>query len=260
MPATTLVRSVIATVQSQLQDNSPAYRRWPETEVIQALNYAHMALAKYLPQVSSRTDTIRMTSGSRQDLSLVQAANIKPGDGSTPVDTYGIAVQRVLCNMGSDGLTIGRAVRGPVDRYPKDCFAPTWTTDTGPVVLDIVFDKDQPLQFWLSPTPTTQPHWMRVQWMAQLPKLPDGGPPSAEVYTVAGAQNATTIKVPDSYAEDLANYVIAFLLLKGSKNTQNLAKAQTHAQMFVASINAQAKAVMGSSPNLKVLPFAAEAV
>lgn len=258
MASLTTVRSVIATIQSQLQDNAPAYRRWPETEVIAALNYAQMALAKFLPQVSSRTDTIKTAAGARQDLSKVLAAEIINGDGTAAVDVYGIALQRVLCNMGSNGGTVGRAVRGPVDRYQKDCYEPTWLTDTGTDVLEIVFDKKQPLQFWISPTPANRP-WLRVQWMANPAKLPDGGAPGAELYASGGAQQSTVIKVPDQFAEDLVNYVVAVLLMKGSKNTQNMQKAQLHAGWFVNSINTQATVATGQNPNLTALPFVTEA-
>jgi hypothetical protein len=64
--------------------------------------------------------------------------------------------------------------------------------------------------------------------------------------------------INDQYVEDLHNYVVAIALMKGSKNMQNLPKAQAHAALFTASINAQAAAATGVNPNLKLLPFAAE--
>lgn len=259
MASTVLVRDVILGVQSTLQDANPPFRRWPETDLIRYANYARMALAKFLPQVSSRTDVVKLdATGARQVLDRVLAANIKPGLGAA-ADTDGIAFLRALQNMGSDGLTPGRAVTGPVDRYLKDSFEPNWLTETGAEVFEIVHDKHQPLQFFVSPAlPASGDRWLRIEWMAHLPKLPDGGAPGAEKYVVAGSESTTVLGVPDSFAEDVHNYMVAVALLKGSKNMVNVPKAQMHGSLFMQSINAQAQVATGVNPNLKVLPFLAE--
>jgi hypothetical protein len=259
MASTILVRDVIVGVQSALQDANPAFRRWPETDMIRYANYARMALAKYLPQVSSRTDDIKLSASAVQSLDRVSAANIRPGDGSVAADTDGIAFMRAVCNMGIDGLTVGKAIRGAVDRYIKDAYEPTWLTETGDEVLEIVFDKNQPLRFYVSPAlPTSGNRWIRVQWMANLPPLPAAGAPGAEKYVVGGSEAARVLGVPDAFAEDVQNYMIAAALLKGSKNMQNVPKAQLHAQAFIQSINAQAQVATGTNPNLTVLPFISE--
>jgi hypothetical protein len=254
--STVLVRDWLQGIQSELQDQNPPFRRWTEIELIRFLNYGRLAIAKYLPQVSARTDDIKLAAGARQDLSRVVAASIKPGDGSGAVDTDGIAFMRAVCNMGGDGLTMGRAVRGPVDRYTKDSFEPLWQTESGAEVLEIVFDRNLPLQFFVSPAlAVSGDRWLRVEWMANPPKLPDGGAPGAEKYVVGGSQASTVLGVPDAFAEDLHHYVVAASLMKGSKNTQNLPKAQIHAGLFINSLNAQAKAATGVNPNLTALPF-----
>jgi hypothetical protein len=187
----------------------------------------------------------------------VLAADIKPGDGSTPVDTRGIALQRVIANMGADGTTPGRAIAGPVDRYTKDAFDPTWQSAVGDAIEEIVFDKGEPLTFYVSPG-VTGSLWARIQWMVQPPALPEGGAPGGEKYVVGGAEASRVLGVPDVHAEDLHHYLVAMALLKGSKNTQNLPKSQVHAQLFVQSINTQAQVTTGVNPNLKALPFVNE--
>lgn len=260
MASTILVKDVLLGVQATLQDSAPAFRRWPEIELIRYANYGRMVLAKFLPTVSSRTDAVRLTPGTRQNLSRVLAANIIPGDGSTAADTDGIAFMRALRNMGAAGTTPGRAIRGPVDRYTKDAFAPNWASETGAEVLEIIFNKDLPLTFSVSPGPPASPAvWIQIEWMANLPALPAGGAPGAEKYVTAGSEVTRVLGVPDQYADDLQNYIVAMALLKGSKNTVNLPKAQVHAQLFIQSINAQAQAINGQNPNLKALPFANEA-
>jgi hypothetical protein len=260
MTSTVLVRDVILGVQATLQDANPPFRRWPEIELIRYANFGRMALAKFLPTVSSRTDAVKLAPGTKQNLGRVLAANILPGDGSTAADTDGIAFMRAMRNMGSNGLTPGRAIRGPVDRYTKDAFAPNWASETGTEVLEIIFNKDLPLTFNVSPGPAASPAvWIQIEWMANLPVLPAGGDPGAEKYVELGAEASRVIGVPDQYAEDLHNYIVAMALLKGSKNTANAPKAQFHASLFIQSINAQAQAIGAQNPNLKALPFAAEA-
>jgi hypothetical protein len=157
--------------------------------------------------------------------------------------------------MGTDGLTTGRAIPGPVDRHVKDSLEPNWMSETGSEVYEIVFDKNVPLQFFISPGVSGSPErWARVTWMANLPRLPDGDA-TVPKYVVGGAEENTTIGVPDQYAEDLRNYMVAVLLTKGSKNTQNLPKAQLHAGWFINSINQQAMAQTGVNPNIAMLPY-----
>lgn len=246
-------------VSTVLQDINPQFRRWPEIELIRYVNYAQMALAKFLPTVSARTDAIKIKPGTKQDLARVVAADIKPGSGATAADTDGIGLMRAIRNMGSAGTTPGRAIRGPVDRYTKDSFEPNWASETGTEVLEIVFDKNLPLTFSVSPgVPASPSVWIEIEWMANLPKLPDGGAPGSEKYVVGGSEAARVLGVADQYAEDVKNYVIAIALLKGSKNTQNMTKAQLHGALFVNSINQQALVLTGTNPNITALPFVNE--
>jgi hypothetical protein len=261
MAITTLVADLIAGVQSTLQDNAPAFRRWPEIELVRYINYGQRALAKYVPQCGTRTDAVRLAPGTRQDLTKVLAAHIRPGDGSTAADTYGIAFLAALRNMGSDGASPGRALRAPVDRYSLDAGTPDWhTAATATVVREIVVDKAAPLTFYVSPPiPTTPAVWLELRWMVEPARIAAGGAAGSEKYTANGSGAATLLSVDDLYAEDMHNYVVAAALLKGSKNTQNLMAASMHAQLWIASVNAQAAMFTGVSPNLQSLPFITQA-
>lgn len=260
MAFTTLVADLIAGVQSTLQDNAPAFRRWPEIELVRYINYGQRALAKYVPQCGTRTDAVRLAPGTRQDLSKVLAAHIRPGDGSTAADTYGIAFLTALRNMGSDGASPGRALR-TVDRYTLDAGSPDWNSAaTASVVREIVVDKASPLTFYVSPpVPTTPAIWLEVQWLVEPARIPVGGAPGSEKYTANGSGAAALLSVGDLYAEDMHNYVVAAALMKGSKNTENLTAAALHAQLWITSVNAQAQMFTGVSPNLKALPFISQA-
>ena len=256
---TTLVRHFLYSVGTTLQDVAPQYRRWPERELVVYLNYAQRAIAKYLPQAGSRVDVVRLAPGTKQDFTTVLAANIKMGDGSVSADSYGIALLGWTRNMGADGLTPGRAIREPVDRYVKDTGNPDWhSADAATVVRELVFDKAVPLVAYASPpVHASTPVWIEQSWMAEPNRVADGGAPASELYAFAGA-STTVLGIRDTFVEDAHNYVVAMALLKGSKNNVNVPKAQLHAQAFMNSINAQGQALNGVSPNLKTLPFVNE--
>lgn len=258
MSTTTLVWEFFRGVQTTLQDLNPPFRRWPEIELVRYTNFGQRALAKYLPQVGARVDTIELVAGTRQDLTKVLAADIKPGDGSTPADTFGIAFTAPVRNMGGDGLTAGRAIREPVDRSSKDAGDPNWHTATaGNDVREVVFDKMLPRVFYVSP-PLVAGRWIELQWMAEPRRVTDGGAAGSERYTSTGAGNADLLGIPDINVDDLHNYVVSVCLLKGSKNMVNVPKAQLHTQAFTSSVNAQAQTFTGVSANLKALPFLSE--
>lgn len=258
MAITTLVRTFLRSVCTTLQDITPQFSRWTEIELVTYANYGQLAMAKYLPQVGARVDSIKLAPGTKQDLTKVLAANIIPGDGSASVDTFGISLMRgPMRNMGADGATPGRAIR-LVDSATLDAINPDWHTATGAVARELVFDKEQPKAFWAVPgAPASPAVWVQVPWLAEPKRITAGGEPGAEIYAFGGASTAL-LGVHDQYVEDLHNYVVAIALMKGSKNMQNLPKAQVHAGLFTASINAQATAITGVNPNLKLLPFAAE--
>lgn len=257
MSISTKVRVLFEGVSQAVQDISPQFSRWPESEMVRIANFGQMAIAKYLPQAGARLDAIKLKPGTRQDLTAVLAADIKPGDGSAAADTYGVALMEVMRNQGADGLTPGRVIR-IVDRETKDANDPDWHTRTGAVIREYCYDKNQPRTFFVIPgVPAGIAVWAYVSWLAEPKRIPDGGAPGAEVYA-ADDSSATLLGIHDQYVEDLHNYMVAFMLLKGSKNTQNMAKAQLHAGLFTSSINAQAAALTGVNPNLKQLPFMTE--
>lgn len=256
MSTTKLVREFLYDVSTTLQDITPQFTRWPEAELVVYTNYGQMAIAKYLPQAVSRVDAIRLQAGSRQDITTVAADAIVPGDGSSPELTYGLAVLDVYRNMGSNGATPGRTVR-IVDRYPLDTVDPDWMTAARAesAVKEVIYDARLPRVFFVHPpVPTTGQVWVEMAWVPEPKRIPPGNEPGNERYAKDGT-DPTLLGIPDQLVDDLHHYVVAVALLKGSKNVQNVPKAQLHAGIFNNSLNAQATALGGTSPNLKALPF-----
>lgn len=259
MAMTTLVRSFLRTVGTTLQDIVPQYSRWTEIELVTYANFGQMAIAKYLPQAGSRVDAVRLQPGTRQDFTKILAANILPGDGSAAADTFCMALLDIPRNMGINGTTPGRVIR-PVDRETKDNNDPDWhlASKADVVVREFVSDRNLPKVCYVSPpVHAATAVWVEVAMLAEPKRITAGGEPGAEIYRYDGA-SAALLGVNDQFVEDLHNYVVAIALTKGSKNNINMAKAQSHAGMFISSINAQASVLTGVSPNLKTLPFAAE--
>jgi hypothetical protein len=101
-----------------------------------------------------------------------------------------------------------------------------------------------------------------------VPGVPSGGTWWALVsylsdpieVSVAGSyawdgSDTTKISVSDKFTDDLVNYVLARAYSKDAEYAGNAALASAAAQQFVSSINAQAAALTGVSPNLQALPF-----
>lgn len=255
MAITTTVKQFLRSVCETLQDISPQYTRWPEIELVVYANYAQRAIAKYLPEAGARVDAIRLAPGTKQDLTKVLAANIVPGDGTSPADVSGIALLDIVRNMGANGATPGRVVR-IVDRYTKDTNDPLWHTKTGTEAREYLYDKVTPRIFYVTPgVPASPAVWVEVSWMAEPKVIPAGGEPGSHVYAYDGASTAL-MGIHDKFIEDAHNYVVAMASLKRSKNTENLQRASVHTTLFTSSINTQAAVISGVNPNLKALPFA----
>lgn len=260
MAVTTLVRVFLRGVSTTLQDISPQFSRFPEIELVNYASWAQRAIAKYLPQAGSRVDAIKLQQGTKQDFTKVLTANILPGDGSAAADTYGIEILDMPRNLGANGSTPGRVIR-LADRYDKDTNDPDWhlASKAAAVVREWLFDRNMPRVAYVSPpVPASPAVWVEVSWMAEPTRIPSGGEPTSEIYLYDGA-STTLMGVHDQFIEDAHNYVVGMALLKGSKNVQNIPKAQLHAAAFMNSINAQAAVMTGVNPNLKTLPFSDQA-
>lgn len=258
MARTTLVSEFLRAVCTELVDISPQYKRWPEKELVQRINYGQMAIAKYLPQAGARVDAVRLQPGTRQDFTKVLATNIIPGDGSTAADTYGISFMEMIRNMGADGLTPGRSTR-PGSRETLDNLETTttgWHTETAATsVLNFMAQARTPNVVYVTPpVHASTPVWVEVSWMAEPQRVPAGGDPGAEIYAYAGG-STTLLGINDQFVDDLHAYVMAAALMKGSKNTSNQPKAEAYVRRFADSIAAQVTVLGGVSPRLKTLPF-----
>lgn len=244
MAAPTKVKDILFAVSTQLQDVDPQFERYTQRELVTWLNEGQKAIAKYVPSSCSRVDAIKLVPGTKQQIKKVLAANIKPGDGSTAKDLYGIAVSSLIRNMGSDGVTPGRAIR-VLDRETLDAFTPNWHSQTGDYVEGFIYDPRTPQVFYVTPgVKAAASLWVEAQLIANPDEVPVDGS-----YGMNG-NDTTTISIDEQNTDDLTNYILARAYAKDSESS-NVQMSSMYGQQFVSSINAQATAITGVNPNLR---------
>lgn len=253
MASTALVKNVLWLIGVQLQDTEPQFAYWWERELVDWLNAGQDAIAKYLPSAVSRVDSIRLKPGTRQSIAVIQAADCKLLDGSSPTQpVYGKQLLNPRRNMGANGQTPGDAIR-LVERDIKDSLQPGWHSETGSFVREMVYDAQTPREFYVSPgVPANRSVWMELAYTAAPFAIPNTALRGSEAYLVAGS-STQTITVDDEFVDDLVNYVCARAHLKETKFSDRN-KFGVHQSLFLSQLNAKAQAVTGNNPNLTVLP------
>lgn len=258
MAATVLVREVLRRASFLLLDEAPQFARFSERNMVDALNDAHAAIAKYLPLACSRLDSIALAPGTRQSIDTIDAANVKPADGSIPTGPiYGKTLLEVVRNMGATGTAPGAAIR-PVSRKLLDLNDASWHTKTAAAISEFTYNPESPHVFYVNPGVPATGLWVEIAYTAQPARIPNTGTPGAELYKAdgSGAGANTVISVDDEYVDDLTSYVAA-RLNAAELEWADAAKASAFASLFTQSLNAKVAAMSGANPNLSRLPFSA---
>lgn len=249
--ATILVREVLERASMLLDDNDPQFLRWTERELVAWLNDGARALAKWIPPAVARVDIVKLVAGSsRQSIADIPAASILPGDGSTAVRVQGVQLFSAIRNMGSDGLTPGKAI-SVIDREALDATMPNWHAMTGDAVENIITDPRTPSVFWVYPAPSSA-RWVELSYLP----LPQKVSITTPGQFIATGSDSTVIPVSDAYADDLLHYMVGRAYLSKADLAEGQAMASAYTQLFVATINAQVTALTGNNPNLSMLPIA----
>jgi hypothetical protein len=262
MVATTKVKDLLWRVSGLLQDVDPQFNRWPETELVNWLNDAQLAITKYLPAACARVISQKLRAGTLQSIEAIIAADWKSDAGADGASTiYGVQPLDFICNMGADGLTPGDAIPPPKDRRILDTQRANWHSVVGTKVRQVVYNPATPLFFLVQPAvPTTGAAvWLRHALIAKPTLIPNTGTPGAEVYAYDGS-STLVISVDDVYGDDLVDYVCARAYTKNADFTANDSKAAFFTNRFLGSLNLRITALTGNNPNLTRLPFAPEPI
>ena len=244
MTAPTKIKDILFAVSTQLQDVDPQFDRYSQRELVTWLSEGQKAIAKYVPSSCARVDAVKLVSGTKQQILRIPAANVLRDGAALTEDVFGIAVMAPVRNMGTDGLTPGRAIR-VVDRETLDSYTPAWHTETGTEITGYVYDPRTPQVFFVTPgVKAGSTVWVDLQYAFNPPEISQSGS-----YGMDGT-DTTPVGIDESNTDDLINYILARSYAKDSESS-NLQASTMYGQTFVSSINAQATAITGVNPNLR---------
>jgi len=220
--------SIIHRATDLLQDQTSV--RWPANELVRWLNDAQRAIVKVRPDAMNTTATMTLVAGSRQDLDNASL---------TPPPAKLIEITRNMAATSTKG-----AVR-LVPRQILDAQTPGWHNLSGSVnILHYMFDPRDPKTFYVYPPATTSAQ-LEVMYSAYPTDIVE--PADGALHTAV----VGNISLPDIYADDVLNYVMARSYLKDSEYAGNSERAAGYLAMITASLGAEIAATLAVQPKMK---------
>lgn len=206
---TKLVRVLVAEAAEYLNDETNVM--WSNAKLQQWLNYAENGICALKPEAYSKTATRQLAPGLLQDMA---PDAVKVG---TPI-----------MNMGTDGLTPGRAITHKTLDVMN--MIPTWATATAATEIHhFIRIPGDDLHFYVSP-PVHETTEVYIQ-----EAYPASPPALAETDFTSGT---ATINLPDIYANILLD-----LMLFRACDTLKLANKETGPMMAQKSMAALSRAI-----------------
>ena len=225
---TITAQSIIHRATDLLQDQTSV--RWPANELVRWLNDAQRAIVKVRPDAMNTTATMTLVAGSRQDLDNASL---------TPPPAKLIEITRNMAATSTKG-----AVR-LVPRQILDAQTPGWHNLSGSVnILHYMFDPRDPKTFYVYPPATTSAQ-LEVMYSAYPTDIVE--PADGALHTAV----VGNISLPDIYADDVLNYVMARSYLKDSEYAGNSERAAGYLAMITASLGAEIAATLAVQPKMK---------
>ena len=194
-----------------LQDTS--YKTWSIEELVRWLNDALDAINVVRPDAFSIVKNIDCIAGSKQTLSSTDVRLL---------DLYR--------NMGSTGMTPGRAIRGPVNREALDAQDPTWTT-TGAVsfVRQYLYDVTVPTVFWVVPPLTAA---TKIEGAVVVEPTWIADPSGADDDEKLTALASVTVVMSRRYKPAAIEWMVFRAFERDSERSPNWQKAARHLTIF----------------------------
>jgi hypothetical protein len=215
-----LVADLLQRAADQLVDES--LEHWTEAELLRWLNDGQREVVRLKPDAYVRHVAHELAAGTLQEI---------PGDG--------VAFQRLLRNLGSDGAP-GRAITW-ADVRLFDRMRPDWHTGTAEAsARHFLFDPDDPTHFYVWPPQPDPPGKAELVYSAAPPECvsPDDDPDAK-------------VTLPDVYTSALLDYVLYRALMKQGKEAPEQAQAaDTYYRRFAAGVGAQ----LASEESMKPRP------
>lgn len=202
-----------------LEDHT--YVTYLEAQFLRWVNDAQRAVCLMRPDAASSIQNLVITASS--------ARQVLPSNAARLGGLYR--------NMGTNGLTGGRAITGPTPREPMDASDPLWMTRTGNYIRGYTYSEETPLDYYIYPTLT-------VPWYVE-----------AKLFLIPADLAAKTdpIGLSDIYAPPIREWVLYNCFARDSERTPNYVRAGRHFNNFFQLLGIKTRADLAVSP--KVLEF-----
>lgn len=202
---TITAKSIIDKAAIQLIDLTNV--RWTRSEMLGWINEGQRQIVQLDPTANSVRVSHPLVAGTRQTI---------PADGWKLLD--------VKRNMGSNGITPGRAVR-PTTRALLDNFNPDWHSATASAVVEcFTGDAADHDAFYVSP-PNDGTGYVELNYAKVPADLPNEN---------------TAIELSDIYEPALINFVLARACGKDAEYAPGVALSQAYSAAFLAVVKGDA--------------------
>lgn len=221
--ATVKVVEIISRAKTLLQDTSSV--RWAVSELQGWLNDAYREAVNLRPDCNTVVGTFTCAAGPRQNITTQFPAALRVID--------------IVRNVAS--TSDKRAVR-LVDRRTLDGQIRSWYSATQSVNVEhFMYDARVPKEFLVYPPATTT---------AQLEVVYSAVPTAHTLTTeqLNSTDTAETIRIDDSYANALLDYVMYRAYSKNTESTTNATKAGGHFQLFQNAMGVKGQTEAASKP------------
>lgn len=213
---TIVASTLINKAQIILQDLTGV--RWPSnTELLGWLNDGQREVLVYKPNANVKHASHKLATGTCQSL---------PEDCVQLID--------IPRNMGTDGLTPGRAIRLAV-REVMDAQVPGWhSARASAEVRHFMYSALDPKTFWVyPPQPATGQGYVDLTYSA----------------TPSNATLDGFIQIDDIYANVLVDYILYRAFSKDTEAAADVNRAATYQNAYLSSLTGKIKVESGVNPN-----------
>lgn len=211
-----------------LQDQTSV--RWPINELIRYLNDAQRIVVKARPDSMNTTRTMTLAVNSRQSLLTASPA-------LTPTPAKLIEITRNLA-ASSDLTAVTK-----VERKMMDAGNRAWYKATPEVsIKHFMFDERDPTAFYVYP-PAASGAQVEVMYSAYPSDIAELGQEGKTWADVVG-----DMTIPEIYADDVLNIILAYAYSKDSEYAGNDQRSQTYRAMVTSSLGAEMAATIGVAP------------
>ncbi len=219
MAVTTVETLLSQRVKITLQELSENGTRWSNSELINWLNEAYQQIVSFRPDASSVNESIDLEAGTKQTI---------PETGL-----------RLLSLVRNTAIASSKRVITKTSRSALDSTRPGWHGEDETVNIEqFIFDDMDPRTFYVYP-PAAIGAEVEIIY-SQVPS------PHDIDYTVS---KSDAIKLPDSYAPAIADWIMYRAFSKDAEHSANQARATGHFQAFMSAMGSKAQTDAATSPN-----------